>query len=225
VVEDAVAPDPVGRDPARGACRKVEPVRPGWTEQRTKVVRAQRRVVEQAVVERQLGRRVVADRRVAVTDPVLRSLPEPVHLPRVVLLVHRSPRVRRIGCCQARELEWVVLAAARVGLEVLRRRPVTLRLHLRRVAVVMIERPVLLAGDHQVLERRLHPRHPARTGGSGSRRPQRAPRHRDSSRARPLQERAAREPGLVRPVAGLHRHRNPPSRSSLQLETYERNRR
>src|SRR5438876_456526 len=51
VAEDAEAPDAVRRDPARSARREVEPVRPRRPEDRAEVVRAERRVVEQAVVE------------------------------------------------------------------------------------------------------------------------------------------------------------------------------
>src|SRR5207248_11101262 len=68
IVEYPVTPDPDGRDPARRAARKVEAVWPGRTQQRAVIVRAQPRVLKQAVVERQLARGVIANRRVAVAD-------------------------------------------------------------------------------------------------------------------------------------------------------------
>ena len=91
VVEGAVAPHAVGRDPAGRPRRGVEAVRPGRPEQRAEVVPAQRRVGEQAVVERKLGGGVVAHR----PDAVRRV--EAVHRSGVPLLVDGVPPVADVG--------------------------------------------------------------------------------------------------------------------------------
>src|SRR5207247_255426 len=113
-----------------------EAIRPRWPQQRTVVVGAQRRIVKQAVVERQLGCGVIAHRCVAVANRILCGLPEPVHLAAVVLLVHRVPGVRWIGGAEARELERIMLGAHGVRLEVTGWRSKAERLDLWRVAVI-----------------------------------------------------------------------------------------
>ena len=150
VVEDAVSPDAVRGDSARRAGREVEAVRPGRPKQRAEEVPDERRVVQQAVVEGQLVGRVEADRRVAVADLRRRALVEAVHRPAVPLLMHRAPVVRRVGRLEARELERLVRVPVRVRLRVAGWRPEAGRLHLRRIAEVMVERSVLGARDDQV---------------------------------------------------------------------------
>ena len=182
VAEDAEAPDAVRRDPARSARREVEPVRPRRPEDRAEVVRAERRVVEQAVVERQLPRGVVADRGIAVARILRGHLVEAVHLAVVHLRVHGLPPVRRVGRRELRELERRMPPARGVGLRVARRRSEPLCLNLRRVAVVVVERAVLLAGDDQLLDRRAAPG-AARAGRHGRGRPECPAKHSGSGGA------------------------------------------
>ena len=202
-VEDAVAPEAVRRDAARRAGHEVEPVRPRWPEQRAEVVRAEAGVAEEAVVERQLLRRVVRNRDVAVARAVGGVAVEAVHLAAVVLSVHVGPAVRRIRGAQRGELERRVADARCVRLCVTGRRPKPSRLHLRRVAVVVIERAVLLARDDQVSDRSVPLAEPPRAGGRRRCGPQRAAGNCHSRRTCSLQERAAGERVVLC-------HRDPP---------------
>src|SRR5690349_21169490 len=51
VIENPVAPEAVCCDSARGSCRKIEAVRPRRAEQRTKIVRTKRELVEKTVIK------------------------------------------------------------------------------------------------------------------------------------------------------------------------------
>ena len=130
VVEDAVAPHAVGRDPAGGAGRGVEAVRPGRTELRAEVVRAEGRCVMEAVVEGQVARGVVAH----AVDAVGRV--EPVHRAAVVLRVGGGPVVADVGRREAGEVirrdgpaapVWLRVARGHAGLAVHWRREVPSR--------------------------------------------------------------------------------------------------
>src|SRR5207244_9122260 len=117
--------------------------------------------------------------------------PKAVHLSVVVLLVHRVPAMRRIRRAEARELEGVMLVTTTgAGLEVTGRRPKALRLHLRRIAEVVIERAVLLTRDHEVLDRRVHLRDAAGARGRRAGGPECSARDRNARCARPPQKRA-----------------------------------
>src|SRR3954451_20634194 len=137
-------------------------------------------------LERQLAAGVVADRGLA------RALEEPVHAPGVVLEVRAGPGVVGVGGPQRGELERRVAAAGGVRLEVARRRAEALRLDFRREPVVVVERAVLLAGDHEVANRRVVAAAPA-PGGRGRRGPDRPPEDGRARGAGPAQERLTRE--------------------------------
>jgi hypothetical protein len=92
-----------------------------------------------------------------------------------------------IGRGQRRQVERGVLAAGGVGLEVAGGRPETPGLYLPRVAELVVERAVLLAGDHQVADRRPVSSR-VRSGRRGP--PQGRAEHRG---ARPPEERPTRE--------------------------------
>src|SRR5882762_2251043 len=147
VVEDPVPPETVGRDPPRGSGRQIEPVRPRRTEEGAEVFPAERELVEETVVKGQLGRGVVPHR----FDPVRHE--EAVHHTDLPLAVYVRPRVADVRRREARELVWEDDATRAIRLRVARGRPEAGSLNLRRVAKVMVERAVLLAGDDHMAER------------------------------------------------------------------------
>ncbi len=61
-VEHAIPPDAVRGDPPGRTGHEIEAIRPGRSQHRAEVVGAKTSAVEQAVVERQALRRVVAER-------------------------------------------------------------------------------------------------------------------------------------------------------------------
>src|SRR4029078_10545608 len=94
-VEHAIAPDAVRGDTPGRAGHQIEAIRPGRSEHRAEVVGAETRAVEEAVVERQSLRRVVAERARPVAVVNQRGEEEAVHLSTVELRVACLPVLRR----------------------------------------------------------------------------------------------------------------------------------
>ncbi len=124
---------------------------------------------------------------------------EAVHSAAVQLGVARLPVLVRLWGRELRELERRVWRPAGVGLAVPTRRAVTERLHLWRVAEVVVERSILLAGDDEVVDRMtrlqlgLRPVWLRLFLRVGCGRPKRTAEQRDRRTAGPTQERAAGE--------------------------------
>src|SRR6476619_4108090 len=81
---------------------------------------------------------------------------ETVHRAAVPLAVNGVPVVWQVVRREDRQPMWRDEPARAVWLAVAKRRSETRRLDLRRVAKVVVERAVLLAGDDHVPDRRLH---------------------------------------------------------------------
>ena len=96
--------------------------------------------------------------------------------------------MRRIGAAQCGELERGMADTRGIWLRIAGRRAEPARLHLRGIPVVVVERPVLLARDHNVPERRLCFSVAARTRRSRGGRPEGAARDGDTCGAGPPQE-------------------------------------
>ena len=149
VVEYAIPPDAVGGDPAGGAGGQVEAIGPGWTQDRAEVVRTQRRGLEQAVVERKVGCGVVAQ-GVDTVGGV-----KAVHRAAIILGVRCEPGMADVRSREAREVIRRHEAARAVGLRVVGRHAKSACE--RRVAIVMVERAILLHVDDDVPNRRAGP--------------------------------------------------------------------